>query len=178
MPSGKNKFNKLDYPPKRDKVKEFDLKIDLEERSDNCKDKVSVNETLRVIDKYVEKKKEEVTLLMMKEMDAFHFSWYSDDGSLGFNSLINAWADTVRGNLNKGFLCAAIRLYRYPTHFFFTLLHLPRSHFVPLPLCCIFSRNNSIHSEIERFEEKVDFPDHSLFLFASPCDSVTFSLQI
>ena len=130
------------------------------------------------LERVLEKKKEEVTLLMMKEMDAFHFSWYSDDGSLGFNSLIDAWADTVRGNLNNCFLWASIRLYRYPIHFFFTLLNLPRFHFVPLPLCCIFSHDYLIHSEIEKFEEKVDFPDHSLFVFASPCDSVTFSLQI
>ena len=61
------------------------------------------------LERVLEKKKDEVVLLMKKEMDEFHFSWYFDDDSLGFNTLINSWADTVRGNLNNGLHCATMR---------------------------------------------------------------------
>lgn len=58
----------------------------------------------KYLDRVIEKKKGEVASQMASEMADFHITWYFDDESLGFENLINCWADTVRGNQNTHLL--------------------------------------------------------------------------
>lgn len=54
----------------------------------------------KILEKAIEKKKEEIALLMVKDIEEYHFSWYTEDDAIGFDEVIDAWANTVRGECN------------------------------------------------------------------------------
>ena len=64
------------------------------------------------LEEAIEKKRRVIAAQLMKSVENYHFSWYMDDKSVGFESAIDAWATNVR-QTNKT-LC---RRWRASTYF-------------------------------------------------------------
>ena len=53
----------------------------------------------KILEYHINRKKEELALQMVRDIDDYHFSWYSDEDCVvvGFEEEVETWADTVRG---------------------------------------------------------------------------------
>jgi len=63
------------------------------------------------LEEAIEKKRRVTAAQLMKSVENYHFSWYMEDKSIGFESAIDAWANNVR-SLNKT-LCKRWRASTY-----------------------------------------------------------------
>ena len=95
------------------------------------------------LERAIEKKKAEIALFLVKEIEGFHFSWYSDDDTIGFDYQMNCWADTVRGMIFILLLCIMLFIVLFNISVLLLLIML----FVMLSII-INNADNAIYNDI------------------------------
>ena len=107
------------------------------------------------LERAIEKKKAEIALFLVKEIEGFHFSWYSDDDTIGFDYQMNCWADTVRGMIFILFFLVTLFVILLMTYLIISILILMIILFMLFMLSFLLFIVIDIHDIIHGISDKI-----------------------